>query len=111
MARMVAKTNGIKNIELNCKDSEEFFEECVNDNRSFDITILDPPRKGCSEKCLEYALKLTKSKIIYVSCNPATLARDLKYLTDNGAKIERIKPFDMFCHTTHIEDVAIISVG
>ena len=110
LAKEVARENGIENIELNCGDSERYFEDCINSRKSFDITILDPPRKGCSEKTLEYALKLTKSKIIYVSCNPATLARDLKYLTDNGAVIERIKPFDMFCHTSHIETVAIITV-
>lgn len=111
LAKITQKENKINNIELNCNDSEKFFEECVTQNRKFDAIILDPPRKGCSEKTLEYSLKLAKSKIIYVSCNPATLARDLKYLTEKGAKIERIKPFDMFCHTCHIENVAIISLS
>ena len=109
LAKKVAKMNHIKNIELNCEDSGEFFES-LNGKKSFDITILDPPRKGCDEKTLENAIKITKSQIIYVSCNPATLGRDLKYLIEKGAKIERIKPFDMFCHTPHIENVAIISV-
>ena len=111
LAKEVKKLNGIKNIELYCQDSEKFFEECVETNKKFDIIILDPPRKGCTEKTLEYGLKLAKSKIIYVSCNPSTLARDLKYLIANGAKVEQpIKPFDMFCHTSHIENVAIISM-
>ena len=110
LAKKVAKENKIKNINLFCEDSEKFFEQEIENKNQYDITILDPPRKGCSEKSLEYALKLTKSKIIYVSCNPATLARDLKYLISNGAKVESIRPFDMFCHTSHIEDVAIISL-
>lgn len=110
LAKITKKANKINNIELNCKDSEQFFEECVIQNRRFDAIILDPPRKGCSEKTLEYALKLSTSKIIYVSCNPATLARDIKYLRDKGATVENITPFDMFCHTNHIENVAIISL-
>ena len=77
----------------------------------FDITVLDPPRKGCSEKTLDYILKLTAKKIIYVSCSPATLARDLKYLISKGCKVESIQPFDMFPHTYHIENAAIISLG
>lgn len=80
------------------------------DNR-FDAVILDPPRKGCSQESLDYALKLCKGKIIYVSCNPATLARDLKYLTEKGAKVEFIQPFDMFCHTYHVESVAVINTS
>lgn len=80
------------------------------DNR-FDAVILDPPRKGCTQESLDYALKLCKGKIIYISCNPATLARDLKYLTKKGAKAEFIQPFDMFCHTYHVESVAIININ
>lgn len=110
LAKDVQKLNNIKNVRLNCEDSEAFFEEEINFGRSYDITILDPPRKGCSERSLDYALKLTKSKIIYVSCNPATLARDLKYLISKGCKVNSVKPFDMFCHTCHIENVAIIEL-
>ncbi len=110
LANITKKANKINNIELNCMDSEKFFEDCVANNKKFDAIILDPPRKGCTEKTLEYTLKLATSKIIYVSCNPATLARDIKYLTENGGKVEFIKPFDMFCHTNHIENVAIISL-
>ena len=76
--------------------------------RKFDAIILDPPRKGCTREALDNALRLTKGKIIYVSCNPATLARDLKYLTENGVVVESIQPFDMFCHTYHVESVAIL---
>lgn len=110
-AKEIIDKNGIKNIELHNMDAEKFFEkEIKTKKRKFDIAILDPPRKGSSEKTLENLLRLTKDKIIYVSCNPATLARDLKYLVLKGAKVNSIQPFDMFCHTYHIENVALIDV-
>ncbi len=110
-ARKVAEENEIENIEIHNMDAAEFFEQTIKAcGKCFDITILDPPRKGCSTESLDYALKLTKEKIIYVSCNPATLARDLKYLKEKGAKVDFIQPFDMFPHTYHIENVALISL-
>ncbi|MCQ2753981.1 MAG: 23S rRNA (uracil(1939)-C(5))-methyltransferase RlmD [bacterium] len=111
LATKIVKENNINNVELHNMDAGKFFEKELNTKgRSFDVTVLDPPRKGCTEESLDYALKLTKGKIIYVSCNPATLARDLKYLAAKGCKVEYIQPFDMFCHTYHIENVAIIAV-
>lgn len=110
LASKIIKENGINNVELHNMDSAEFFEKELNTKaRKFDVTVLDPPRKGCTKESLDYALKLTKDKIIYVSCNPSTLARDLKYLTENGCKIKSVQPFDMFPHTYHIENVAIIN--
>lgn len=111
LADKIIKENGIKNVELHNMDAGMFFEkELKTKGRKFDVTVLDPPRKGCTVESLDYALKLTTGKIVYVSCNPATLARDLKYLTSKGCKVEYIQPFDMFPHTYHIENVAIISV-
>lgn len=111
LASKVIKENGIKNVELHNMDAGKFFEKELNTkSRKFDVTVLDPPRKGCTQESLDYALKLTKGKIIYVSCNPATLARDLKYLVEKGCKVEFIQPFDMFPHTYHVEDVAVISM-
>lgn len=111
LADEIIKLNEIKNIELHTMDTQKFFEkEIKTKKRKFDVIILDPPRKGCSEASLDYALQTCKGKIIYVSCNPATLARDLKYLVAKGAKVEFIQPFDMFCHTYHIESVAIINL-
>ena len=107
-AKDVLKTNNIKNVELYAQDTLKYLQSI---KKKFDITILDPPRKGCSQTVLDETLKHTKNKIIYVSCNPATLARDLKYLKENGCKIESIQPFDMFCHTYHIENVAVINRG
>lgn len=111
LADKIIKENGIKNIELHNMDAAMFFDKEINTKgRKFDVTVLDPPRKGCTKESLDYALKLTKDKIIYVSCNPSTLARDLRYLIEQGCKIESVQPFDMFPHTYHIENVAIISV-
>ena len=110
LAKKVISENNIKNIELHCGDAGEFFAQKEKSGEKFDVTIVDPPRKGCSADSLKYALKLTKDRIIYVSCNPATLARDLKYLTDQGAEIEYIQPVDMFPNTYHIENIAIIKL-
>ena len=99
-----ARALKIPNLEIHNMDVTEFFkkEKC-----KFDIVIIDPPRKGCTKEALDEIKRLLKpdGKIIYVSCNPATLARDIKYL---GAKIESVQPFDLFCHTYHVETVAVI---
>lgn len=112
LASEILKLNDIKNVELHAMDTAKFLEkEIQTKNRKFDITILDPPRKGCTKECLDQAMEVTKSKIIYVSCNPQTLVRDLEYLKSKGAKVSFIQPFDMFCHTYHVECVTIIEVG
>lgn len=108
LAKITAKHNSVENIEINGGDTAKYFE---HEKRKFDAIILDPPRKGCSELSLNEAVRLSNDTIIYVSCNPATLARDLKYLTEQkGCKLVSVQPFDMFCHTYHIENVAIIKV-
>lgn len=106
------KHNNISNIELNNSDAQVFFEnECKTRKKYYDISVIDPPRKGCTKESLDYVCELTKNQIIYVSCNPSTLARDLKYLTEEkNCTIEFIQPFDMFCHSYHIENVAIINL-
>lgn len=112
LASETLELNEIKNVELHNMDTQKFFaKELQTKKRKFDVIILDPPRKGCTESCLENAIKLCRGKIIYISCNPATLARDLKYLSEKGAKVEFIQPFDMFCHTYHIESVAVIDLS
>ena len=108
LAEKSIELNNIKNVEINNCDAGEFF---AREKRKFDVIILDPPRKGCTTESLDNAIRLSKGKIIYVSCNPATLARDLKYLTEKGAIVESIQPFDMFCHTYHIENAVVISLN
>ena len=107
LAQKSIEINNINNLEIHNADAGEYFS---NEKRKFDVIILDPPRKGCSEQSLNEAIRLGKSTIIYVSCNPSTLARDLKYLRQKGCQVESIQPFDMFCHTYHIENVAIIKL-
>ena len=99
--------NKVNNVEINSGDAAKFFKK---EKRKFDVSIVDPPRKGCTKESLDELLRLTKGDIIYVSCNPATLARDLKYLFEKGCCVKSIQPFDMFCHTYHIENVAIIRI-
>ncbi len=106
-AKEVLKFNNIQNVELHAEDTTKYLKSV---KRKFDITILDPPRKGCTKESLDETLAHTKKEIIYVSCNPATLARDLKYLIEKGCKIKSIQPFDMFCHTYHVETVAVIQL-
>ena len=105
LAKQVVDDNKISNVEIHNMDAGKFFAQ---EKRKFDAIILDPPRKGCTKESLDEAYRLSKKDIIYVSCNPATLARDLKYLSEKGCTVELIQPFDMFCHTYHIENVAII---
>lgn len=105
LAIEVLKINNIKNVEIRNGDTGKFLKTT---QEKFDVIILDPPRKGCDITTLDETLRLSNGKIIYVSCNPATLARDLKYLVQNGAKVKSVQPFDMFCHTLHVETVAII---
>ncbi len=107
LAKDTLAQNKINNVELFSKDTAKYLE---TSKEQFDITILDPPRKGCTKEALDGVLKVTKSKIIYVSCNPQTLIRDLEYLISKGAKVNFIQPFDMFCHTYHVESVAIIDL-
>ena len=106
MAKEVIEENSINNIELFNQDMSVMRDLGVQ----YDLTVVDPPRKGCTENSLDYILRLTKREIIYVSCNPATLARDVKYLVDKGCKLKSVQPFDMFPHTYHIENVAIIEI-
>ena len=73
------------------------------------VVIVDPPRKGCDEAVLETISNIKPKKVVYVSCDPATMARDLKYLCDNGYSINEVWPVDQFCHTTHVETVVSLS--
>ena len=73
-----------------------------------DVIVLDPPRAGCDEKLLLTIAKLKPSRVVYVSCNPATLARDLNILEANGYKTKLIQPVDMFPFTSHVESAALI---
>lgn len=74
-----------------------------------DVIVVDPPRKGCDEKCLETIVKMKPERVVYVSCDSATLARDLKYLCERGYEVREVQPVDQFCHTGHVETVCLLS--
>lgn len=101
------KLNECRNYEVFLGNAREKFKEFARTKRKFDHVILDPPRKGCEEDVLEILSKLTDS-IIYVSCNPQTLARDVKILESKKFKCGPIQPVDMFPHTYHIECVTVL---
>ena len=99
--------NNLNNLEVELASAEEYFKE--EQNLDFDIIILNPPRKGCSNKILENISKSNAKAIIYLSCNPSTLARDIKILERTDFKLEEIKAFDMFPHTFHLETLVLLT--
>jgi 23S rRNA (uracil1939-C5)-methyltransferase len=99
--------NNLNNLEVELASAEEYFKE--EQNLDFDIIILNPPRKGCSNKILENISKSNAKAIIYLSCNPSTLARDIKFLEGANFKLEEIKAFDMFPHTFHLETLVLLT--
>jgi len=104
----VNKTDENVEIEIIEGNADRILHQLVSENRKFNVIILDPPRKGCSDIALDAISKLTEEYIIYVSCNPATLARDIRLLSERGFEAEYIQPVDMFCHTYHIESIALL---
>ncbi len=103
-----AGANDIKNIRFECADAGEFLTDMANDGESADVVFLDPPRAGSDRKFLQSLLTLAPKKIVYVSCNPETLARDLKVLSGEY-KVRAVTPFDMFPYTSHIECVVSLA--
>lgn len=102
-AKNNAKVNGIKNAEFYCGAAEDIVPKLIAGGNKPDIVILDPPRKGSDEKTLSAILSANPERIVYVSCNPATLARDAKFLADGGYKLTKVTPVDMFPNSEHIE--------
>ena len=76
---------------------------------SADVIVVDPPRKGCEQIVLETMVRMQPERIVYVSCDPATLGRDVKYLRENGYELTRVRPVDMFPQTVHVETVVLLS--
>lgn len=106
-AKINCELNGISNLKLFTGKAEEWLYKWRRSGEEVHLIIVDPPRKGCSLKVLKGIIKIKPKKIIYVSCNPATLARDLKYLTnDDDYKLKKVLPIDMFPQTSHIECIA-----
>lgn len=103
------KLNGLTNIRVLAGDAGKFMTELAERGEQADVVFTDPPRSGCSKEFLESLLTLAPKRIVYISCNPETLSRDLYFLTQNGYKAEKIQPVDMFPYTKHIECVVSLS--
>ena len=107
-AKINAQVNGIDNAEFYCADAAELAEDLLKKNIKPDVIIVDPPRKGCSQSLLDTIEKLNPERIVYVSCDPATLARDCKELDARNYKIEKATAVDMFPRTSHVESVVLL---
>ncbi len=105
-ARENAKLNNISNVEFVCAQAEEYIYKL----EQADIVLLNPPRKGCEQRFLKGVVSLKPSKVVYISCNPATLARDLNLLCTSGYQIIAVQPYDMFPQTAHVECVVQIKI-
>lgn len=109
-ARRNAELNGIENAEFYVGKAEEVLPELYEKEGIYaDVIVVDPPRKGCDEKCLETIVKMQPKRVVYVSCDSATLARDLRYLCDRGYELKKVRGCDMFGHSGHVETVCLLS--
>ena len=107
-AKLNARENQIRNVKFFQGDAGEFMEAMAAEGKSMDVLFMDPPRAGSDEKFMASAVKMGPEKIVYVSCNPETLARDLKYLTKKGYQVKKIQPVEMFAFTEHLENVVLL---
>jgi 23S rRNA (uracil1939-C5)-methyltransferase len=105
-ASMNARINGIKNCRFEAGDVADLLDEMAGDHLAVDVAVLNPPRKGCDQNVLERLASLRPKAIIYVSCSPQSLARDLDILSKLGFLCREIQPVDMFPQTVHVENVA-----
>lgn len=108
-ARENARLNNIGNISFVAADAGRFMVDLAARNEKIDAVIMDPARAGSDTPFLSSLVKLSPEKVVYVSCNPETLARDLLYLSKNGYKTRKIQPVDMFPHTDHLECVCLLT--
>ena len=106
-----AKLNSVKNIRFHCADAGEFMVNMAAGGEKADVVFMDPPRAGSDKAFLSSVVTLSPKKIVYISCNPETQARDIAFLTRNGYKVKKITPVDMFPHTSHVETVVLLSKG
>ena len=104
-----AKINGIENAEFFVGKSEEVLPEYYKKNGGYaDVIVVAPPRKGCDEALLKPIVEMGPKRVVYVSCDSATLARDLKYMDENGYKTVKVQPVDMFPMSAHVETIVAL---
>ncbi|HAG00677.1 23S rRNA (uracil(1939)-C(5))-methyltransferase RlmD [Paenibacillus lactis] len=107
-ARANAELNGMAHVEFEVGASEDVIPRWKEQGIEADVIVVDPPRKGCDPRLLETILQMKPERVVYVSCNPSTLARDLRVLEDGGYRTVEVTPVDMFPHTVHVECVALL---
>lgn len=110
-AKRNAKLNGFSNTLFEAGPAEQVIPRWYKEGRTADVLMVDPPRKGCDEQLLRTILKQRPNRVVYVSCNPATLARDLRILEDGGYRTKEVQPVDMFPQSTHCEAVAWLELA
>ncbi len=110
-AKINAAANGHGNAEFFCGDAGKFASKLAADGIKPDVAVIDPPRKGCDELTLDSLIKMSPKRIVMISCNPATAARDAKYLCENGYTLRKVRAFDLFGRTGHVETVVLLSKG
>ena len=103
------KRNGMKNARFYCDDAGEFMQALAENGESADVVFMDPPRSGSSKKFIDSLTAMKPERVVYISCNPETLARDLQFITKKGYGVKKIQPVDMFPHTNHVETVCLLS--
>ena len=103
-----AKINNIKNVKFYNADATHFINDLAASNEKIDVVILDPPRTGSTEEFIAAVGRLKPKKVVYVSCNPETLARDLEVFKRHKYRFEKGMVVDCFCHTRHVEGVALL---
>lgn len=107
-ARSNAMLNEMRNVKFEVGASEDVIPRWKEQGIEADVIVVDPPRKGCDPRLLETILEMKPERVVYVSCNPSTLARDLRVLEDGGYRTVEVTPVDMFPHTVHVESVAML---
>lgn len=107
-AKINARINEIDNVRFYAGPAEKLVPEMYQKGMTANVVFVDPPRKGCDENLLNTIIDMKPEKVVYISCNPATLGRDLKYLLDNGFELKRVQPVDLFPMTSHVENVALL---
>ena len=102
-AKVNAQLNGVENVEFYEDDAGKFMVKEAQRGAQYDVVIMDPPRAGASQEFLKCLVTLAPKKVVYISCNPETQARDVAFLIKNGYRVKKIQPVDMFPHTEHVE--------
>lgn len=108
-AKRNADRNNIKNAHFVLGKAEEILPQWQQEGMKADVIVVDPPRKGCEDAFLAAAVKMHPSRLVYISCNPATFARDAKYLGEHGYHLQEVQPVDMFPQTSHVEVVGLFT--